>query len=75
MKQLLIQLDDELAARLDQVAPARSHKRSAFVRASLRAALATLDEQRTAAAYCRQPDAPDSGFDPAVWDRWDGDRT
>jgi predicted transcriptional regulator len=66
MKQLLIQLDDALAARLEKVAPAKSHKRSDFIR---RAILRSLDEeleQRTRAAYERFPDE-EVAVDPAEW--------
>lgn len=66
MKQLLIQLDDALAARLEKVAPAKSHKRSEFIR---RAILKSLDEeleQRTRAAYEAFPDE-ESTVDPAEW--------
>lgn len=66
MKQVLIQLDDALAARLEKVAPAKSHKRSEFVR---RAILRSLDEeleQRTRAAYERWPDE-EPAIDPAEW--------
>jgi predicted transcriptional regulator len=66
MKQLLIQLDDALAARLEKVAPAKSHKRSEFVR---RAILRSLDEElehRTRAAYERWPDEEPT-LDPSEW--------
>jgi hypothetical protein len=66
MKQFLILLDDELAARLEEIAPAKSHERSEFVR---RAILRSLDEeleQRTRAAYERCPDE-EPAIDPAEW--------
>ena len=55
MKQLLIELDDEDAARLERVAPGRSRRRSEFVRMAVRRALWDLEEQATADAYRRLP--------------------
>jgi predicted transcriptional regulator len=70
MKQLLIELDDAMARRLEQVAPARSRRRSEFIRNAIRQALWELEERQTAEAYARQPDsASDTYFDPAVWER------
>lgn len=69
MKSLLIEVDDALAGRLEQVAPARSRRRSEFVRAAILKALWEAEEQATAEAYARQPDSPDAGLDPAVWER------
>ena len=68
MKQLLIELDDETAARLEAVAPARSRRRSDFVRAAIRRALAALREEEIAAAYARQPDKEPAFFDAAAWE-------
>jgi predicted DNA-binding protein len=69
MKQILIELDDETMARLEQVAPARSRRRSEFIRDALRSALWDLEERATAAAYARVPDsASDAYFDPGVWE-------
>src|SRR5688500_14160887 len=67
MKSFLIELDDELAGRLERVAPARSRRRSEFVRAAILKALWEAEEQATAEAYARQPDSPDAAFDAAVW--------
>jgi predicted transcriptional regulator len=69
MKSLLIEVDDELAGRLERVAPARSRRRSEFVRAAILKALWEAEEQATAEAYARLPDSPDAAFDPAVWER------
>lgn len=69
MKQMLIEIDDELAVRLERVAPARSRRRSEFVRAAIARALSELEEQRTAEAYRRQPDGTDDAYlDPRVWE-------
>jgi predicted transcriptional regulator len=69
MKQILIELDDETAKRLEQVAPARSRQRSGFIRAAIARALSDLEEQSTRAAYRKQPDAGDDAyFDPRVWE-------
>ena len=68
MKSLLVEVDDELASRLERIAPARSRRRSEFVRTAILKALWEAEEQATAEAYARQPDSPDVAFDPAVWE-------
>jgi Arc/MetJ-type ribon-helix-helix transcriptional regulator len=69
MKSMLIELDDETAARLEQVAPGRARRRSEFVRMAVRRALWDLDEQATVQAYQRAPDvADDAHWDPALWE-------
>jgi Arc/MetJ-type ribon-helix-helix transcriptional regulator len=69
MKQMLIELDDELAAQLRRAVPARSRGRSEFVRQAIRKALWAQEEARTAAAYASQPDSPDEAYiDAAVWE-------
>jgi predicted transcriptional regulator len=69
MKQLLIEVDEETAAKLERVAPARSRKRSQFIRSALRRALWELEEQATADAYQRQPDsAADAYLDARAWE-------
>ena len=69
MKQLLIEIEDDVAAQLEQVAPGRSRRRSAFIRDAIRRALWEIEEARTAEAYRRQPDsAADVHFDAAVWE-------
>jgi predicted transcriptional regulator len=70
MKQILIELDAETAARLERVAPGSARRRSEFVRAAIREALWRREEQETAEAYARRPDsAADAYLDPALWDR------
>ncbi|HEY6560965.1 MAG TPA: hypothetical protein VI072_27000 [Polyangiaceae bacterium] len=66
MKQILIQLDDALAAQLEKVAPGRSRKRSDFLRAVIGRALQDVLEMRTRKAYRKWPDEP-SPFDAAGW--------
>lgn len=69
MKQVLIELDDETASRLEVVAPARSRRRSEFIRAAIGKALGEAEEQRTREAYARQPDTIDDAYvDPRVWE-------
>jgi predicted transcriptional regulator len=69
MKQLLVEVDDEVAARLEQVAPARSRRRSEFIRMAIRMALWEEEERATAEAYRRQPDAAaDAYLDATVWE-------
>lgn len=73
MKQLLVEVDDDIAAGLEAVAPARSRRRSEFIRAAIRKALWEQEERAVAAAYQRQPDtAADAYVDPAMWEAPDG---
>jgi hypothetical protein len=70
MKQLLIEVDDELSAELEKVAPVRSRRRSEFIRYAIRQALWNLEEKRTAEAYKQQPDSVDEIYlDPRVWEK------
>jgi predicted transcriptional regulator len=68
MKALFVEVDDELAERLELVAPARSRRRSDFVRSAILKALWEAEEQATAEAYSRQPDNSEAVFDPSVWE-------
>ncbi|HWM91380.1 MAG TPA: ribbon-helix-helix protein, CopG family [Thermoanaerobaculia bacterium] len=68
MKALLVEVDDELAGRLERIAPARSRHRSEFIRAAILKALWEAEERATAEAYARHPDSADSAFDAAVWE-------
>ena len=68
MKQILLEVDDETAARLDEVAPARSRKRSEFIRAAIRQALWQIQEQATEEAYRRQPDVEPVYFEAKAWE-------
>jgi Arc/MetJ-type ribon-helix-helix transcriptional regulator len=69
MKTLIVELDDEVAAQLERVAPGRSRKRSDFIRNAVRKALWDIEEQATAEAYRKNPDsATDASIDPAVWE-------
>jgi len=70
MKALLIELDDEMAAKLEHVAPGRSRMRSEFVRNAIRQALWHIEEVETALAYQRQPDSPEDAYlDATVWEK------
>jgi predicted transcriptional regulator len=68
MKQLLIEIDEEIAAQLERVAPARSRRRSEFIRNAIRQALWDLEERATAAAYARLPDSEEADLEAAVWE-------
>jgi metal-responsive CopG/Arc/MetJ family transcriptional regulator len=69
MKQVLVELEDDVAAKLEKVAPARSRGRSEFIRRAIRRALWDLEEKETAEAYRRRPDSSgDAYLDPAVWE-------
>jgi len=56
MKQILVQLDDRTAELLEAVVPARSRKRSEFIRQAIAKAVLELAECSTRAAYARVPD-------------------
>jgi predicted transcriptional regulator len=58
--QILIELDADTMRRLERVAPAKSRKRSAFIRAAIQKHLWELEEERTREAYLA-----DSGEEPA----------
>jgi predicted DNA-binding protein len=68
VKSLLLEVDDELADRLERIAPTRSRRWSEFVRGAILKAVWEAEEQVTAEAYARHPDSPDAAFDPAVWE-------
>ena len=69
MKTLIVELDDEVAEKIERVAPGKTRQRSEFIRNALRKALWDLEEQATAEAYRMQPDTPDSAYiSPAVWE-------
>ncbi|MBI5481465.1 MAG: hypothetical protein HY906_21585 [Deltaproteobacteria bacterium] len=69
MKQVIVEIDERLAALLEKVAPARSRKRSAFVRDAIRRALDAELERLTAEAYRRMPQSLDPWyFDPEAWE-------
>ena len=69
MRAVLIELDNDVAAQLERVAPGRSRRRSDFIRTAIRRALWELEEQATADAYRRQPDsAITASIDPRVWE-------
>ena len=69
MKQFLIEVDDGLAQAIERLVPARSRKRSEFIRMAIRKYIWDLEEQRTEAAYRAQPQDPnDFYFDPESWE-------
>ena len=69
MKTLIVELDDEVAAKLERVAPGRARQRSEFIRNAVRKALWEIEEQATAEAYRQQPDSgEDSYMNPDVWE-------
>jgi len=69
MKQLLVELDDEIAAKLERVAPGRTRQRSEFVRNAIRQALWDIEERSTAEAYRRQPDSVEEAYlNSDVWE-------
>ena len=70
VKQILIELDAETAARLERAAPARSRRRSDFIRDAIRRALWELEEQETRVAYLRDPDAKEAAWPEPPWEPW-----
>lgn len=70
VKQILVELDPETAARLERAAPARSRRRSEFIRGAIRRALWELDERETRAAYLRDPDTADGAWPDPPWEPW-----
>ena len=69
MKTLIVEFDDEIVAKLEQVAPGRARQRSEFIRNAVRKALWEIEEQATAEAYRRQPDSEaDAYLNPNVWE-------
>ena len=72
MGKILVELDSIMTAQLERVAPARSRRRSEFIRAAVREALWALEEKETAEAYGRLSDAHEAvHVDPNVWGVWD----
>ena len=65
---ILIDVDDRLVRELERVAPARSRKRSEFVRMAIRKALMDEAERRTREAYLRQRDEAPEALDVDAWD-------
>ncbi len=55
MKQFLIELDDRDARDLERVAPAKSRRRSEFVRLAIRRAIDLALDRETALAYGSLP--------------------
>lgn len=70
MPQILVQVSDDMLRKLERVAPARSRKRSRFIRMALQKALMDLQDVDTREAYRREPDDAQDWFDPRVWDEW-----
>ena len=70
VKQILVELDPETAARLERAAPARSRRRSEFIRGAIRRALWELEERETRAAYLRDPDTADGSWPEPPWEPW-----
>jgi Arc/MetJ-type ribon-helix-helix transcriptional regulator len=69
MKQIIIELDDDISAGLERVAPGRTRQRSEFIRNAIRQALWDIEERATAEAYLRQPDSADDAYlNPDVWE-------
>jgi Arc/MetJ-type ribon-helix-helix transcriptional regulator len=70
MKALIVELDDEVAAKLERVAPGRSRQRSEFIRNAIRQALWNIEEKATALAYREQPDSSDDSYlNSDVWEK------
>jgi predicted DNA-binding protein len=69
VKQVIIELDDATAERLERVAPSRKRKRSEFIRAAILRALDEMAEAEMERAYRARPDDPgDAYLDVEAWD-------
>jgi hypothetical protein len=66
---ILVSLDEELANQLERVAPAKSRKRSDFIRLALRKAIIEAEEVRTRAAYARDVPHEEPPVDPGAWSK------
>ena len=70
MQQIIVELDDAMAKRLERVAPAKERKRSEFIREAIRRALNERLEEAMEEAYRRQPqEAVDFDLDPETWEK------
>ena len=68
MKRVFVEVDDRTAAELERVVPAKSRKRSEFIRWALRRALWDDEEQTTRHAYLQISDNEGAAsFDSATW--------
>jgi hypothetical protein len=72
--QILFNLDPRTARELEKVAPARSRRRSAFIRTAIRKAIWEAQERHTRRAYAQRPDEEAVYFDASVWDDKPGRR-
>jgi hypothetical protein len=70
MKQILVELDLETVARLERIAPARSRKRSQFIRDAIRRAIWEQEEAQTREAYLETPDTPTEPWPEPPWEPW-----
>ena len=70
IKQILIELDAETAARLERAAPASSRRRSHFIRDAIRRALWELEEHETRSAYLADGRIKDAAWPEAPWEPW-----
>lgn len=69
MKQILVEIDERTASELERVAPAKTRKRSEFIRWALRRALWDREERSTRDAYLRNPDQEGGTYlDPRTWE-------
>jgi predicted transcriptional regulator len=69
MKQILVEIEPEVAERLEKIAPGRSRRRSEFIRVAIRKALWELEEAATAEAYRRFPDSEEGVYlDAESWE-------
>lgn len=69
MKQILVEVEPEVAEKLERIAPGRSRRRSEFIRMAIQKALWELEEAATAQAYREAPDSADDAYvDPDVWE-------
>ena len=69
VNQVIIELDDRMLERLNQVAPPKARKRSEFIREAIRRALDARLEERMEIAYRNHPQAStEDDVDPETWE-------
>ncbi|MBI2374914.1 MAG: hypothetical protein HYV07_13040 [Deltaproteobacteria bacterium] len=67
MIQILVQLDEQTAKDLEKLVPAKSRRRSQFIRLAIQSAMMRLLDKKTRRAYEKIPDDEPAYFDPATW--------
>ena len=70
MRQILLQVPDEMLRQLEKIAPGSSRKRSRFVQLAIQKALMEVADVATREAYAALPDDEGDALDPSDWSEW-----